>query len=180
MPYRRRPSWLDSSPTTTKVSIHWSSKSSAFAIKFSDTKNWNQMQILIQYLKNIPYGERDYDPETKVWFLIEKYIEPFKEMVSLMNQFFSLDFTPKPTEQTNQAVFIPVDVYLDKFKNLTGHDIKGIEYPVARKQYLRWLMINHPDKKPENHILVRDVNECWSALELNYFKTKKETEYAST
>jgi hypothetical protein len=76
-------------------------------------------------------------------------------------------------------VFIPVDMYIDKFKILTDIDIKNIEYPQARKQYLRWLMVNHPDKKPENHILVRDANECWSALELNYFKSRKEVEYVS-
>jgi hypothetical protein len=178
--YKRRPSWKDSYPTQTKVSIYWSNKSSAYTIKFSDTENWNQMQILIQYMKKIPLGERDYDPDNKIWFLIEKYIESFKEMVTLMNQFFTLDFQAKPTGQTNQAIFIPVDVYINKFHDLTGQDVKDIEYNIARKQYLRWLMVNHPDKKPENHILVRDANECWSALELNYFKTKKEPEYDNT
>src|SRR6266496_3530191 len=115
MSYRRR-SYL----SKTNVTIHWSSKSSAYAIKFEDTHNWNQMQILIQYLKNIPYGERDYDPDNKIWFLVEKYIEPFKEMVTLMSQYFELDFQAKPTGDTFKGNFIPIDVYLDRFKQLTG------------------------------------------------------------
>jgi hypothetical protein len=179
MSYKRRHSYYDPSyPSTTKVSIHWSNKSASYAIKFADTKNWNQMQICIGYLKNITYGERDYDSENKVWFLIEKHIGAFKEIITSLNQYFELDFIPKPENQVNIHQFIPIDVYFDRFKNLTGQDIRNLDSGKAKKIYLKWLMINHPDKGGD-HIIARDVNEAWTELEKNFFKSKKEPEYVS-
>ena len=188
MSYKRRRSlWTEPYNIVTTVSVHWSQKSSAYMVNFSDTKHWNEMQILINFIKGLDVSEKDVQMDDSTgkkvwtWYFVEKYIEPFKALVDSFAgaNIFTLDFIPKPSSQTNTSIFVPVDVYLERFKTLTGQDIKDLQYVDAKKTYRKWLMVNHPDKKPENHILVRDVNECWSALELQLFKSRKEQEYSN-
>jgi hypothetical protein len=183
--YRRKSAWSNSaysySPSTTKVTIHWSNKSAAFAIKFCDTKHWNEMQIAIQYIKNFPYGERDYDPENKVWFLVEKHIPGLKTILEALPQYFEIDYQEKPTNQTNTHTFVPIDVWIEKFKSLTTFDVKDMEYSKAKMIYRKFCKVYHPDLNPQDDTkkLMSDLNECWNALELNHYKNKKEPEYVS-
>lgn len=181
MSYKRRSAWSTdySTPSVTRVMVHWSTKSSAYSITFSDTRNWNEMQILIGYIKNIPMHERDVQMDDTgpkkvwIWYLHEKHIIAFNEMVSALSQYFVLDFVAKPSGQTNMAVFIPVDVYLDSFKKHTGYDIKALDHTEAKKLYRSWIRKNHPDVGGDATI-ASEVNTCWSELERVYFKAKGE------
>lgn len=183
MAYRRNTSWANSYSSVTKVLIHWNNKSAAYSIKFTDTKHWNEMQIAISYIKNFPYGERDYDAENKVWFLIEKHIPALRAILDGLPQFFQIDFVEKPIGQTNTHTFVPIDIYFDKFKTLTGQDIKGIEYDAAKRLYRKACRENHPDLHRDGVIdygkIMSEINECWSQLELLFYKNKKEPEYVS-
>ena len=177
MSYRRQSVWSHSYSGKTKVTIEWSNKSGAYAIKFHDTKHWNEMKIFIDYIKNFPIGERDYDAENKIWFLIEKHTTGFIEMIKMMPDKFELNYTEKPTGQVNMAVFVPVDVYLERFHSLTGEIVKDLDYDKAKKIYRRVCMVNHPDKGGDKDKM-SSINECWSNLEMNYFHVKKEVQYA--
>jgi hypothetical protein len=189
MSYRRRSIWDRSYTSVTKVSVHWSSKSSAYMVNFSDTHHWNEMQVLFNFIKGLDVSEKDCQCDESsgkkvwTWYFVEKYLEPFKALVESFGGqaggIFEIDIIAKPIGGSNQSIFVPVDVYLDRFKTLTGQDIKSLDFNAAKKLYRKWLMLNHPDRKPENHIIVRDVNECWSNLELNHFKSKKEQEYVN-
>jgi len=175
----RRYGWAaakNNDPTT--VTIHWSQKSSAFAIKFQDTKHWNEMQIALAYIKNFPYGERDYDPENKIWFLVEQHVPGLKTILENLPQYFSVDFIDKPTGGTNHGTFVPIDTWIEKFTSLTGQVIKGIEYGEAKRVYRKWQLKNHPDVGGDPRV-ASAVNECWSQLELNLYKKRKEPEYVS-
>jgi hypothetical protein len=186
----RRNAWSTgyNSNQPTKVSIYWSQKASAYSIKFMDTHHWDEMQIFIQYLKNIPYGERDYDPDNKTWFLIEKHLGGFKQMLEMIPQHFTVDFQEKPT-QAFQGSFVPIDIYLDKFKTLTDIDARTTEYTVAKKAYRRVCMANHPDlhrgdidsrtgEVIDYGKIMSSINECWTSIEKEFYKMKKEPEYA--
>jgi hypothetical protein len=187
MSYRRR-SYLDNnwSQSTTKVTVSWSSKSSAYSVNFSNTKHWNEMQVLINFIKNLNVGEKDCQMDDSsgkkvwTWYFVEQYLEPFKALVDSFAgaNIFEWEHIPKPTGNSNTSIFVPNDVYLERFKTLTGQDITGLEFKAARSIYRRWMMQNHPDKGGD-HFIVRDVNECWSNLEIKYFAGKKEQEYAS-
>ncbi len=124
------------------------------------------MQVFIGYLKNLPTTERDYDPENKVWYFQEKHLQAIQEMLKLLPEYFTIDFIEKPTNQTNTHSFIPREVWETKYKQLTGLQT------TEKRDYLRWIMKNHPDKGGDSN-LVSAVNECWSEM------NKKEIEYAS-
>jgi hypothetical protein len=185
MSYRRNTSWSRSYSSITRVSVHWSAKSSAYSVNFSDTHHWNEMQVLINFIKSLNVAERDVQCDETgpkkvwTWYFIEKYVDAFNEMVKLMPTIFELDFMPKPTGQTNTSQFVPIDVYLTRFQTLTGQTIKDLTYDEAKRVYRQWQRKNHPDVGGDKDV-ASSVNECWSALELNHFKAKKEQEYANT
>src|SRR5579859_367475 len=192
MAYRRRSAWSSSYNNSydnkTKITIQWSNKSGAYSISFSNMfhytmldKNGNKIdgpiKILHQYMKNLGYGNFDFDPDTKTWFLQEKFIDGFKTMAECFPEKLEVDFTKKPdNNQTFQNTFIPTAVYLDRFKNISGVDISGLVYDQAKKEYRRVCMRLHPDRGGDPKVM-SELNESWSALEVNHFKIKKEVDY---
>ncbi len=160
MAYKRRPSWNNpfGYSSKTKISITWSLKSDAYAIKFMDTKNWNLMQTLMSYMKQQPYGEYLYDDTNKVWYLVEKHIEGFKALCETLKEYFEVDFVKKQEQSNfNQVTTIPIQVWQEKYKKLTNLNT------LDKKSYLRWMMKNHPDVGGNSN-LVSQVNECWNEM----------------
>jgi hypothetical protein len=184
MSYKRRYTGLNSnynykSNVPTRVTIHWSMSYSAYAIKFENTYHWEQMQIFIQYLKNLPYGERDYDPDNKIWYLMEKHLSGFKQMLEMIPQHFTVDFVEKPS-QTFQGNFVSVDTYLDKFQTLTTYNLRTLDYEQAKKIYRKAALLWHPDRNNGDASRMTDINECWSNIEKLHYNVKKEAEYANS
>lgn len=178
--YKRNSIWSSgyssTTKSTTKVDLYWSSKSGAYALKFNDTKHWNEMQVFISYIKTQPTNERDYDPVNKVWYFIEKHLPQIQEMFKLLPNIFEVDFVEKPVGQANIHTFVPVDTYLDKFKTLTGEDLKGKEYNDAKKVYRKLCLKYHPDIVHNNEPM-SSINQLWTELEKVYFLKTKEMEY---
>lgn len=188
MSYRRRSSWQygHSYPTPTKVSVHWSAKSSAYMVNFSDTKHWNEMQVLINFIKGLNVSERDCQCDESsgkkvwTWYFVEQYLEPFKAIVDSFkgSDIFEWDFVPKPVGGNLQSHFVSTDTYFQTFQNLTGQDISKLDHDQAKKIYRRWMIKNHPDIGGDSKT-ASSVNECWSNLEVIFYKKKKEQEYVS-
>lgn len=154
--------------TKTKVMIHWSPLSSAYSVKFMDMKHYNLIQPILSYMKSKPYGEYLYDPDNKIWFLIEKHVPGLRAMLDVLKEYFEIDFIEKQEGHSfNQSQEIPTEVWIKKFKQLTGLD------NIEKKNYLRWMLKNHPDVGGDSRI-VSEVNECWSNI------NKKEIEYANS
>lgn len=180
--YRRPYSYDNYGPT--RVTIHWSQKHGAYAIKFGDLKHYNELQIVMLTMKSQPYGEYQYDPDEKIWYLMEKHIDKiltiFKQFKEHPNtaSYFDVDYQEKPIGQTNTATFVPIDVYLDRFKELTGHDLRTIkEYTEAKKLYRRSALANHPDRNGGDGSKMSAINEAWGQIEELHYHIKKETEY---
>ena len=175
MAYKR--SWRPNVPT--KVTIQWSVASVAYTIKFHDTYHWDEMMVIKSAIQQFPYGEQMYDPDNKIWYLIEKHINGIKIMLELMPNIFELTFIEKPI-QDFQGKFVSVDTYIKSFERLTGANIKDFkpeEYNLAKKLYRRVCMENHPDRGGNSNTM-SEINECWSNIEKLYFNQKKELEYA--
>lgn len=178
MSYYKRP-WKNRPSGPTKVTLAWSQKSSAYALKFHDTQHWNEMQIFITYLKTIPYGERDYNPEDKTWFFVEKYLPQIQSMLAPLEQagIFVTEFQEKPANQTFTGKFVSIDTYIDDFKVLSGGvDIRNLDYPTAKKAYRKACMLHHPDRGGDAKKM-STLNEAWLHIEESHFNIKKDIEY---
>lgn len=178
-PYSNQNQQSRSDPTP--VDIYWSQKASAYALKFQNTYHWNEMQPFMSYLKAQPYGEWEYDPQDKTWFFIEKHLPKIQEMFDVLKPVnaFNVTFTQKPEGQTNAAVLVPIEVYLEKFKNISGQDIKNLDHIQAKKIYRKACLQNHPDHGGDSAIMA-SLNEAWVQIESKHYNIKKEIEYASS
>lgn len=187
MPLRKKSPWSPAgyrndrgtSGRLTILNIDWSTKALAYSIKFMDTYHWNEMQPLMAFMKSVPYGEYTYDGDNKIWYLVEKHIEKLLELARMLSTAFEVKFTEKQTQgirNTEEAV--PAAVLMDRFYNLTGLDIKSLEYSEAKKIYHRAVMIHHPDKGG-NAGVMSEINVLWTNLEKQHFCTRKEAEYVT-
>jgi hypothetical protein len=186
MSYRRRSYYNENWKQNTKtiVSVHWSNLYPAYDITFSNTYHWDEMQVLISWIKKIPYGERDCSVSIGsngkniwTWNFIEKYVEPFNMMVSMMEN-FELDFIKKPEAQNDLYAprFIPTEVLLDKFKEITGVNISTFDYSGSKKVYRGACLRLHPDRNPDDpnsSDKMSKLNEVWTNLEVQHFKVKQ-------
>jgi len=164
----------------TQVLLHWSQKANAYSLKWQDTHHWTEMQIFITYLKSLPYGDYEYDPDNKTWFFMEKYLKNIQDMFTALSptNSFDVDFQEKPTN-TFSGKFVSIDTYIDKFKQLAGEDIRGLEYDKAKKVYRRTCMRLHPDRGGNANDM-SSLNEAWLHIEQTHYKVRKETEYATS
>jgi hypothetical protein len=177
--YKRksRPFFHSNSPTS--VDIIWSQQYGAYAVKWMDTGHFQEMQPVINYMKGKPYGEYTYDPDNKIWYIAEKYIQ---DVLTLLNAFgdtiFKVNFVEKPLHSNMiSAPVISVDTYLNNFHAITGEDISKLEYDKAKRIYRHICMQYHPDKHPEFASKMSSINEIWTILEIEHFKTRSRVSY---
>lgn len=181
--YKRKDRSYYRSNYPTKVTITWSQQYSAYALKFLDTHHFQEMSPIINFIKSNPYGEYTYDPDNKIWYFAEKYLEQVKALINAFGQsIFDLIFTEKPPlNYSFSTKTISVDTYLNQFKEMTNEDISNIEYSKAKKIYLRFCMKHHPDLNPENKdiasAIMSKMNEIWTELEKLHFKTRSQQQY---
>lgn len=176
MPYRRRTNLN----YPTKVLLHWSQKANAYSLKWQDTHHWTEMQIFITYLKSLPYGDYEYDPDNRTWFFMEKYLSNIQAMFDGLKSVgcFDVDFQEKMEGWSfigNKD--IDIGKYLDLFKSITTTDPRVINYDEAKKTYRRACMRLHPDRGGDAQQM-SSLNEAWLHIEQTHYKMKKEVEYA--
>ena len=172
--YRRR-NYDDGSPLT--VNFLWDQLSGAYKFNFSQPQNdrhWSVLKMVVDLIKNkIPYGERDYDDVTKIWYLSESnYQWLFDFLVQLPG--VTLNTAKKPEGQTTTTQFIPVEVSIGTLEKLSGLTFKGLDKPSAIKMYRKAAMQLHPDRHPDDPeagARMSQFNASWQKLqEQGYFK----------
>lgn len=162
----------------TPVDIYWSVQYNAYACKWKNTAHFAEMTPIINYFKAQPYGDCIYDPDNKVWYFMEKYLDQVKILLNAFGPtIFTINFQQKP-DFTNQflASKIPStdDLFL-RFEKLTDYRIKDLEYNDAKKIYRKVCLLYHPDRNPGNEEVAKkmsDVNEIWTNLETVFYKTR--------
>lgn len=180
MVYRRNSFNYRDKNAPTKVYLHWSMSSGSYSLKYEDTRHFGEMMAVNSIIKTFPWGEWEYDLQTKVWYFAEKYLNKVKDALDVMHQagIFDVDFQDKPTGQTNFATFVPVEVYLKKFATLTGVDISKQEHKQAKREYFKACMRLHPDHGGSDRDMT-ELNESWYHIETSHFKINKEmSQYA--
>jgi hypothetical protein len=163
----------------TKVTISWSQQYSAYALKFCDTHHYQEMTPIMNFIKSNPYGDYTYDPDNKIWYFAEKYLQQVRTLVDAFgSSIFETDFHEKPPlNYSFSSKTISVETYLQNFRDLTGEDIKNLDYNSAKRIYHRVCMKFHPDRNPDFASTMRSINEIWAELEKLHFKTRSQIVY---
>jgi len=176
MGYRRNSHWLDSS-VPVKVTVSWSSLVGAYDLKFDNIgAHWDKVKSIIAWLKmTVPYGEREYDDINKIWTIHEKFFQDLKNVLSAVGPEFDVTIVEKPVGGTS-VKFVPLDIYLELFKELSGLDIANYgedKFSEAKRAYFKTAMKLHPDhhpNDPEAYAKMRDFNEAWDVIKEKHFK----------
>jgi hypothetical protein len=174
--YRRGPSG------PVNVNLSWSTLVGAYELKFDNAFNqWDKVQAIISWIKmTIPAGlERDYDPDTKVWTIHEKWFNDLKKVLETVSE-FNFNIFEKPTNNgQGQTKFVPLKVYTDLFQFATNQDVMQMEFKDAQRAYRLAAMRMHPDRHPEDEsagLRMSEFNEAWDVIKERHFKIAKQME----
>lgn len=180
--YKRRDRSYYRSNIPTVIQINWSMKYDSYALKFMDTHHFQEMQPIMNLIKQQPYGDWLYESDTKIWYFKESLLAQVRTLIDafITANIFTLDFQEKPNE-SNRLLGkkdIPIETYFLKFEQLTGEDIRKYDYVTAKKLYRRICYQYHPDHNPNVDAgIMSSVNEVWSELENKHFKVRQEIQY---
>lgn len=178
MAYRRRyrSSGLsyDLEETSRKVSvtITWDLlTNAAYRLKFDNIgRNFSKIELVISVIKTtIPTSQYEYDRDTKIWYIGERYIKGIKDICDVMPE-FEVIFNEKP-DGTQAAQIYTKDAQkadYEEFKRMLSFAhipwTDTTEFSVAKKAYLRAASKLHPDINPNMAAEMTTLNATWSRL----------------
>lgn len=153
-----------------KCRIWWDQQAQAYVISSSFS------QGLVDGLKHlIPSGERNFDPNTKFWYVKEQYGDFVRDIATKAFGTGSVSFTsktvaqqaqqqhrqytagPKPNGQTS------TEDALSAFAQLVGLD-------AMKQAFRRAAQDLHPDKPGGSAEKMAKLNELWSRIEKEFFR----------
>ncbi len=177
-PRRQRKSpWSNSYDTPTKVtvSITWDSiTNAAYRVSFTNIgRHWSKCELVITLIKQtIPSSQREYEPETKTWFIGEPFIQGIVDTCSAIPD-FDVCFIPKPEEVFASRMHNKEEDY-NTFKRMLSlahvDFVDTLDFKLAKRAYLKAAMQLHPDRAPDMAAEMSTLNETWSRLQTTYFK----------
>jgi hypothetical protein len=161
------------------VSISWDNvTNTAYKLQFTNIRgHWSKCEVVIQLIKQtIPSSQREYDPDTKTWFIGEPFIKGIKDTCDTIPD-FDVIYTEKPSEVFASRMHSHEDDYRE-FKHML--ELAHVQWTdttdakIAKKAYLRASMYLHPDRNPHMAAEMSTLNEVFSRLQGSYFKPSKE------
>jgi hypothetical protein len=164
---------------TVKVSLSWSSMIGAYELKFDNAYgDWNKVKAVIAWIKmTIPSNERDYDSDTYVWTIHEKYFVMLRDVIQAVHE-FNFSVFEKP-EGSSQVKFVSLDEYTKLFHYVTNQKIEDLEFKEAQRAYRLAAMRMHPDRHPEDSTAgakMSEFNEAWDIIKERYYKIMRSME----
>jgi len=180
MAYRRH-SWHEREDKKVQVSIQWDNvTNAAYKLRFDQIgKHWSKVEPIIMLIKtSIASSDREYDADTKTWYISEKHIAPIKDFCEQIPD-FEVIYIEKP-EQIRATAFHSKEADYAEFKRLLSFahvqfdDTADLH--TATKIYRQAAMQLHPDRNPDMASTMSALNEVWARLKASYFKAKQEQE----
>ncbi len=134
---------------------------------------------LVDALKTlIPSGDRNFDPQTKFWYLKEAYGEAIRSIATSAFGIHAVSFTSKQVaeqaaSQTYQRT-TSAGTSLNPSSGTTEDAVVAffslLTYDAAKAAYRKAALDTHPDKQSGNGTKMSRLNDLWSRLEKEYFK----------
>lgn len=157
-----------------KCRIWWDEQAQAYVV----SSNFNDK--FIEAIKGlIPSGDRNYDPNTKFWYVKETYGAFIHTLSQNAFGISSVSFVSKQaaeqSSQTKAQSSRSSGAYLNPSQGGTTEDaiiafFTLVPYDAARKCYLLAAASLHPDKPSGDGIKMSKLNELWTRLEKELFK----------
>ena len=157
-----------------KCRIWWDDNASAYVVSMAYSKD------LISALKqSIPSGDRQYDDQTKQWYIKENYGEFVRTIAEKALGVGSVSFTSRTVSQQAQSGPRTYGsgsqgAYLNPSTGGTTEDaivafFGLLSYDAAKKAYLVGAQSMHPDKGGDPAKMAK-LNELWTRIEKEFFK----------
>lgn len=177
MAYRRQSRWNnDYYASKVQVLISWDNvTNSAYKLRFDKIGNhWDKVKAIIEIIKgSIPYSQREYDADTKTWYIGEKFIQSIKSCCEAIPD-FEVTFAEKPAEVFASQMH-STEEDLNEFKRLLSFahidfDTSINDPSLATKVYRKAAMYMHPDRNPNMADEMSKLNAIWARLKEKHFK----------
>lgn len=179
MAYRRRysgfSSWHEREIKKVQVSIQWDNvTNAAYKLRFDQIgKHWSKIEPIITLIKtSIASSDREYDPDTKTWYISEKHITAIRQICEAIPD-FEVIFVEKPEQVQAQKFHNKEDDYAE-FKRLVSFAHiqfdDTTELLAATKVFRKAAMYLHPDRNPDMANEMSALNEVFTRLKTTYFK----------
>jgi hypothetical protein len=160
-----------------KARIWWDNSLDSYVVSSSYSSK------LVDSLKQfIPSGSRDFDPQTKFWYVKEQYGEFIRQVAESAFGVGSVSFTSKnvtgqsTTGQQNgsqQQAYtgrpvVPTNLQSTESVVVAFFDL--LPYDAAKKAYILASAQLHPDKPSGDGVKMSRLNELWQRLEKEYYR----------
>lgn len=152
-----------------KARIWWDDQAQAYVISSSyNDKLVNALKTLI------PSGERNYDPQTKFWYVKEKWGAVIQSIAADAFGIHSVSFTSKQVaqqaQQQQQAYQRPTTSYQGTTEGAIVEFFGLLSYDAAKHAYRKAAVDLHPDKPTGDAAKMAKLNELWTRIEKEFFK----------
>jgi len=156
-----------------KCRIFWDVNAQAYVVSSSYSEK------LVDALKSlIPSGDRNFDPQTKFWYLKEQYGAAIHSIATSAFGMHAVSFTSKQVAEQaasqQQHRTTSAGTSLNPSSGTTEDAIVAffslISYDAAKQAYRRAAQDTHPDKQNGDAAKMARLNELWGRLEKEYFK----------
>jgi hypothetical protein len=154
-----------------KCRIYWDIATGSYVVSSPYSEKFvNGMKYVI------PSGDREYDGQTKLWYVKEAYGEALKNVAETMFGVGTVSFTSKTVAEQarTQQSYVPPPV-TGVILNNTDRNIiaffKLLPYEGAKTAYLKAAQALHPDKNGgvASEKMV-ELNQLWSQIEREVYK----------
>lgn len=156
-----------------KARIWWDDTATAYVVSVP------YKEAFVDALKQlIPSGDRNYDPQTKFWYVKEGYGSFIRQLAENAFGMSSVSFTSKDVAQqarsfhqqrssTQGSLLTPgtgsTEDAIVAFFNLLPYDAAKRAYLIAAQTY-------HPDKPSGDGQKMSKLNELWDRIEKEFYK----------
>lgn len=168
-----------------KCRIWWDAALDSYTV--SSSYNVKLVDSLKQF---IPTGSRDFDPQTKFWYIKEQYGEFVRQVAETAFGVGSVSFTSKNAAQQSAAGqqayrtqqpsgwssqwssggAAPMTATPQTTEDCIIAFFSLVPYEAAKKAYLVASSTLHPDKPSGDGVKMTKLNELWSRIEKEFFK----------
>lgn len=139
--------------------IWWDSSVNAYRMTVPFNAQFNEL------FKNLmPHSDRNFDFQSKIWTITERYFDPTKTLLTKM--FGNVVIIDRATAERAAA---PPPIKVAPIDNVFTQFCKLLPYESMRKAYLHAATHLHPDHGGDMGKM-SDLNACWQRLEAEFYK----------